>query len=180
MASMAMILFGLDRGKFVCFLGGEYTGYTCNIHRTLSAVKDHISPEDLTHMKQILLDGCTAKLTFEEPLSNKMKMILRGNSKSFNRNAEIVKKTTNKEDRYSHVIPLDILIHLLSPYLRHTTQTMVLKEGKNPRLCYNTSTTKKPTDIVMNQITPAAQEAPITFGRVKIQLYINIYNTRIS
>ncbi len=32
----------------------------------------------------------------------------------------------------------------------------------------------------MNQITPVAQEAPITFGRVKIQLYINIYITRIS
>ena len=32
----------------------------------------------------------------------------------------------------------------------------------------------------MNQITPAAQEAPITFGRVKIQVYIDIYNTRIS
>jgi hypothetical protein len=57
---------------------------------------------------------------------------------------------------------------------------MVLKEGKNPRLCYYASTTKKPTDIVMNQITPVAQEAPITLGRVKIQLYIDIYNTRIS
>jgi hypothetical protein len=85
----------------------------------------------------------------------------------------------NKEDRYSHVAPLDILICLVSPYLRHTTQTLVLKEGKNPRLCYNTSTTKKPTDIVMIQITLVAQEAPITFGRVKIQLYIDIYNTRI-
>ncbi len=58
-------------------------------------------------------------------------------------------------------------------------QTMVLKEGKNPHLCYNASTTKKPTDIVMNQITLVAQEAPITFGTVKIQLYINIYNTQI-
>ncbi len=86
----------------------------------------------------------------------------------------------NKEDRYSHVVFLDILICLLSPYLRHTMQTMVLKEGKNPHLCYNASTTKKPTDIVMNQITPVAQEAPITFGRVKIQLYNDIYNTRIS
>ncbi len=131
-------------------------------------------------MKWILLDGCPAELTFEEPLSNKMEMILRGNSKSFNKNPEIVKKTMNKEDRYSHVVPLDILICLLSPYLRRTMQTIVLKKGKNPHLCYNASTTKKPTDIIMNQITPVAQEAPITFGRVKIQLYINIYNTRIS
>jgi hypothetical protein len=32
----------------------------------------------------------------------------------------------------------------------------------------------------MNQITPVAQKASITFGRVKIQLYMDIYNTRIS
>jgi hypothetical protein len=124
-----MIHFGLDPGKFVHFLGGEYTGYTCNVHRTLSAVKDYSSPEDLNPMKQILLDGCPAELTVEDPLSNKMEMIFRGNSESFNKNPEIVKKTMNKEDRYSPVVPLDILICLLSPYLRHTTQTMVLKEG---------------------------------------------------
>jgi hypothetical protein len=66
-----MIHFGLDPGKFVCFLGGEYTRYTDTV-RTLSTVKDHISPEDLAHMKWILLDGCPAELTFKEPLSNKM------------------------------------------------------------------------------------------------------------
>ncbi len=36
------------------------------------------------------------------------------------------------------------------------------------------------TDIVMNQVTPVSREAPITFGHVKIQLYTDIYNTRIS
>jgi hypothetical protein len=130
MASAVMIHFGLDPGKFVCFLGGEYTGYTHDVHRTLSAVNDHISPKDLAHMKWILLDGFPAELTFKKPLSNKMEMISRGNSKSFNENLEIVKKTMNKEDRYSHVVPLDILICLLSPYLRHTMQTIVFKVCK--------------------------------------------------
>jgi hypothetical protein len=36
------------------------------------------------------------------------------------------------------------------------------------------------TDIVMNQVTPVSCEAPITFGHVKIQLHIDIYNTRLS
>jgi hypothetical protein len=58
---------------------------------------------------------------FKKALSNKMEMISSRNSKSFNDNPEIVKKTKNKEDRYSHVVPLDILICLLLPYLRHTT-----------------------------------------------------------
>jgi hypothetical protein len=42
------------------------------------------------------------------------------------------------------------------------------------------STTRKPIHIIMNQVTLVAQEAPITSGIVKIQLYIDIYNTRIS
>jgi hypothetical protein len=37
-----------------------------------------------------------------------------------------------------------------------------------------------PMDIVMNQVTPVSREAPITFGHVKIQLYIDIYNMQIS
>jgi hypothetical protein len=64
--------------------------------------------------------------------------------------------------------------------IRQSMQAMVIKEGKNPRLCYNASTTKKFTDIVMNQVTPFVQEAPITFGRVKIPLHIDIHNRRIS
>jgi hypothetical protein len=49
-----------------------------------------------------------------------------------------------------------------------------------PCLCYNASTKRKPTDSVINLVTPVAQEAPITFRKVKIQLYIDIYNARIS
>ncbi len=37
-----------------------------------------------------------------------------------------------------------------------------------------------PTDIAMNQVTPVTHEAPILFGHVKISIYINTYNTRIS
>ncbi len=57
---------------------------------------------------------------------------------------------------------------------------MVIKAGKSNRLCWDGSTTIKPTDIVMNQVTPITCEAPITFGHVKMQLYIDIYNTCVS
>ncbi len=85
----------------------------------------------------------------------------------------------NKEDQYSHLIPLDEIMCCFSPYCCHTTQTMVIKVGKNDRLCWDGSTTIKPTDIVMSQVTPITREAPITFGHVKIHLYIDIYNTRV-
>ena len=48
MASAAMIHFGLDPGKLVRWLGGEYTGGHRDVIRTLTAVKDHISSDDLT------------------------------------------------------------------------------------------------------------------------------------
>ncbi len=32
----------------------------------------------------------------------------------------------------------------------------------------------------MDQITPIAQESPITFGHVKLQVFVDIYNMRIS
>jgi hypothetical protein len=32
----------------------------------------------------------------------------------------------------------------------------------------------------MNQVTTAAKEAPVTFGHVKSQIYMDIYNTCIS
>ncbi len=97
-------------------------------------------------MERILLDGCPAQLDFEEPLSNKIKMIECGNSKRFNNNTTLVLKTMNKEDRYSHLIPFDEIMCCLSPYCHHTTQTMVIKAGKSYRLCWDGLTTIKPTD----------------------------------
>ena len=180
MASAAMIHFGLDPGKFVRFLSGEYTGQYRDVRRTLDAVRDHVTADDYNHIKRILMDGCPAQLTFEEPSSNKLEFISRGNSKNFIANPKLVRKTMNKEDRYSHLVPMDPILCKFSPYLRHTTQSIVIKEGKNDRIVWDGSTVLKPTDIVMNQITPVDQESPVTFGHVKLQIYIDIYNTRIS
>jgi hypothetical protein len=86
-------------------------------------------------MNRILLNGCPAQLDFEEPLRNKIEMIDQGNSKSFNPNTALALKTMNKEDWYSHLIHLDEIMCLFSPYCCHTTQTMVIKAGKNNCLC---------------------------------------------
>jgi hypothetical protein len=88
-------------------MGGEYTGQLRDAYSTQAAVKGHISNNDNKQMKRILLDGCPAQLDFEEPPTNKIEMIDQGNSKSFNANTTLVLKTMNKEDRYSHLIPLD-------------------------------------------------------------------------
>ena len=102
-----MIHVGLDPEKFVRWLGDKYTGEHRNVHWTLTAVKDNISPDNFNHMQRIFLNGYPYELTFHEPLANKSLMIQQGNSKSFNNNPELALKTMNKEDRYSHVLPLD-------------------------------------------------------------------------
>ena len=45
MASAAMVRFGLDPGKFVRWMGGEYTGYHCDVKKTLIAVRPHVTVE---------------------------------------------------------------------------------------------------------------------------------------
>ena len=90
-----MIHFGLDPGKLVRWLRGEYTGASQEVNCTLAAVKDHVSVDDFNHMKRILLDSSPFELTFDDPLTNKSVMIEQGNSKSFNKNPELVLKTMN-------------------------------------------------------------------------------------
>ena len=68
----------------------------------------------------------------------------------------------------------------VSPYLRHTMQHIIIKDSKNNHIVWDGSTVTRPTDIVMNQVTPVAQEAPVMFGHVKSQIYTDIYNTCIS
>ncbi len=80
MANAAMAHFGLDPGRFVQWMGGKYTGQLRDAYSTLAAVKGHVSIDNYKQMKWILLDRCPAQLDFEEPLSNKIEMIDRGNS----------------------------------------------------------------------------------------------------
>ncbi len=75
---------------------------------------------------------------------------------------------------------MDLLLYKLSPYLHHTMQSIVTKDSKNDCIVWDGSTVTWQTDIVMNQITPVAQEAPVMFGHVNSQIYMDICITHIS
>jgi hypothetical protein len=51
MASAAMVHFGLDPEKFVCFLLGKYTGQYQEVHCTLDAIRDHVTSDDYGRIK---------------------------------------------------------------------------------------------------------------------------------
>jgi hypothetical protein len=81
-------------------------------------------------MRRILLDGCPAEFMFTELLDNKLAMLKRGNSKTFKANPNLIKKATNKEDCYSHLVPIDKDICRASAFYHSTTQMVVIKPGK--------------------------------------------------
>jgi hypothetical protein len=86
----------------------------------------------------------------------------------------------NKEDCYSHLVLMDLLLCKLSSCLHHTMQSIVIKDRWNNCIVWDGLTVTQPTDIVMNQVTPVTQEGPVTFCHVKSQIYMDIYNARIS
>ena len=78
-------------------MGGKYTGYHRDVKKTVVVIRPHVMVEDYNHIEWILLEGCPAELMFTEPLSNKLEMSRRGNSKSFDAHPELAKKAMNKE-----------------------------------------------------------------------------------
>ena len=179
MASAAMVHFGMDPGKFVQWLGGEYTGYRRNIGEVLATVKPYILPKDYNQLVWILTQGCPARLQFDEDLSNKLIMINCGNSKKNSNNSKLVMQTMNKEDWYSHFVPLQADIVKFSPYCRRTMQTLVMKPGESNRVYRDASTKYGPEEVVLNEVTPMELEAPITFGNTKKLFLTDLHNARI-
>ena len=83
MASDTMIFFGLEPGKYVRWMAGKYMGSRKNVSATLTALYSHVSKSDYDHIQRILTQGCPAKLHFDEPSTNKLAIVRRGNQKSF-------------------------------------------------------------------------------------------------
>ena len=74
-----------------------------------------------------------------------------------------------------------------SPYARHTPQDILpgkineanLDKSKKARLVWDGTTKVNWQEISMNEITPIANEADITFGYVYMAFCIWLYNVRI-
>jgi hypothetical protein len=180
MATAGMIHYGLHPGMFVRYVGGEYVAESRNVEKVIADISPYASKEDVDHVRRILTQGCPSMLNFFEPSSSKLQSIHRGNQRTIIDYPDIVKDTMNKLDKNSQVIPIKSWILHFSPYLHHTPQSMVLKEGKKPRMVWDGSTKFDPFDVVLNEITPTELEAEIDFGSAKQRLLISIYNWRIS
>jgi hypothetical protein len=177
LATAGMIYYGLHPGMLVCFLKGEYVGELRDEKKLLARVAPHISQQDAAHIKGILMQGCPSHLVLSEPTKMKKEIIAKGNQHTFSMYPELVATTMNKEEKHSHIIPLNPWVLYFSPFCRSTPQGI---QRKDPRIIWDGSTKDTPEQIVLNEVTPTDTEAPINFGKAKEKLLINIYNWRIS
>ena len=72
---------GLDPGRIVRTLGGEYTGEWRNAKKTFDAVKSVVLISDYMHIEKLLTSGCHYELSFEESTESKLKIMGRGKQK---------------------------------------------------------------------------------------------------
>ena len=116
------------------YLGGEYTGSGRDVDAILAEIGPHIDPDDFAHIRMILTEGFPSSFIHQESRENKMTLLRRGNQKSVLDYPDIVQKTMNKEERYSHVAPFTSWVFCFSWSEYHVPQLMVIKVGKNPSL----------------------------------------------
>ena len=179
MASCA-IHYGLDFGLVARFLGGEYTGASRDITGKLSEIAPYVAPDDLHQIQRVFYQGCPSELVFEESRENKITLLRRGNQRSVSDHPKIANKKMNKEERYSHVAPFPSWLARFAWMAHHVPQRMIIKEVKNPWLVWDRTTKRRASDVMMNDITPTHKEAPITFGSMKIDHMVRLYNLRIT
>ena len=78
----------------------------------MSKIIKHILPyidkADVAHIERILTKGCPSIINFKEASEMKSFIIEKGNQANFKMYPEIVTKTMNKEDRYSHLLPVKL------------------------------------------------------------------------
>ena len=164
LATAGMIYYSLHPGMLIRFVKGEYIGENRNVPQVLHDVLPYINAVDAEHFERILSMGCPSIIDFEESSEKKATIIEKGNQATFKMYPEIVKRTMNKEDRNSHLLPVKLwVLHFLS-YCWHTAQGILVKPGKNPCVIFNASTKKEPHEVVLNEITPTKFEAIIDVG----------------
>jgi hypothetical protein len=110
----------------------------------------------------------------------KAAIIKKGNQETFKMYPEIVRKTMNKEDKHSHLLPVKLWVLHFSPYCCCMAQGMLVKPGKKPHIMFDASTKGDPHEVVVNEITTTGLEANITFGLAKLKLLQQICNWRVS
>lgn len=181
MVTSLMIRADLHPGIAVRYISGEYTGEHRDLNAVINYIHGHVSPQDQEDVRRILTEGTPHKFTWTEPRANKLKQIEIGNQKSVTANEDEVRKTMNKEHKFSHILSCQEWVASISPHCRHNTQGMNLKNGK-ARLVWDASTVPQEAEwlTVLNRISETNGMPAVTYGTVPKQFMLDILNWRAS
>ena len=85
-------------------------GENRNVPQVLKDVSPYIDSVDAKHIERILSMGCPSIIDFEKSSDMKATIIKKGNQATSKMFPDIVKKTINKEDRNSHLLPVKLWV----------------------------------------------------------------------
>lgn len=179
LASACFLHYKGEPGLIIRYLGGEYTASHRQIKSCIDRIQPHVDPVDVAAIERILLHGCPKQFDVEIAKSEKTKWISRGNQKTIDDNFALVKKTMNKEESQSHILPVNDYLVNFSAYCHHVPQGLNRKQEKD-RLIWDGSTRYSSDDFVINRAAPVDEEPKITFGKTKNNVLYYAYNTRID
>lgn len=173
------IYYGMDFGLVVRWLGGEYTGEWRDTDAILRAAAPVVAPSVLDHMRRILTVGAPARFNWEEPAWNKQAFISRGNNPSVARHIGATRKTINKEERNSTILPFLGFAVLFSAF-GHIVPQHLRVDSEKSRLIWNGKAKAYHWERTMNEMTDMHDEMPITFGYVYMNFCTWLWNMRIT
>jgi hypothetical protein len=181
MVTSLMIRADLHPGIAVRYISGEYTGEHRDPKAVINYIHGHVSPQDEADVLRILTIGTPHKFVWTEPRANKLKQIEIGNQKSVTANEDEVRKTMNKEHKFSHILSCQEWVASISPYCRHNAQGMNLKKGK-ARLVWDASTIPQEAEwlTVLNRISETDGMPAVSYGTVQKQFMLDILDWRAS
>ena len=174
------VRYDLDFGLVLRYLAGEYTAEWRNVDQILCDVSPYVSTTDRDHIKRILTTGCPFEFNWEQTNENKEIFIRRGNSPSIAANWTSVLKALVKEVRNKHLMVFPRWMVRGSPFGNHVPANLVVRPGKDGRLIWDGSTKRAAHEVTMNEVTPTANEAAITFGHMYLAFITWMWNLRIS
>ncbi len=130
MAIAAIIHYSMHPRMLTQYVKGKYVGESKAISQVVNNVLPYIYQQDVKHSSRILTNGCPSYMSFEEASDMKSIIIKKGNQVTFKMYPETVTKTMNKEDKHSHLLPVQLWVLHFLPWCHHTTQEILIKSGK--------------------------------------------------
>ena len=174
------VYYDLDFGLVLRYLSGEYTGEWRDVNEIVRTVSPYVTDSDAQHIRRILETGCPFEFNWEQTTENKEIFVRRGNSPSIAANWPSVLKTLAKEVRNKHLMVFPRWMVRASPFANHVPANVIVRRGKKDRLIWDGSTKQAAHEVTMNEVTPIANEAEITFGHMYLAFIVWIWQLRIS